>query len=151
MNLKFLKISFAVFAVLIGGQVFGQQPTPNNMMKFRQPIRHASAIIGQLEPISYEFNRPGHFNLPATTQYGFESGSVKQVIPWAVCMQTTWLEDGKNSSRAFSFESVDLQKLVPFLVSAIQEQQVELTRINKELKKLKGEKTKSSSGEHIGR
>ena len=95
-----------------------------------------------MKPISYSYDQQQfkQLHLPGGTQYGFIAADVKQFLPSVVGARNNWYPAGKGNQRAITTPEVDLQKLVPLLVSAIQEQQVQIEQLKLEVQNLKSSK-----------
>jgi len=141
MKIKFL--NHFLFTVLTGisyhaaAQLQGEKSSIAQM----HPIENASAIIAQIETVSFSNSSAPKNSSSNPIQYGILSGSVRQAIPWALDNETKWITAGKNNQVGENVEKVDMQKLIPFLVKAIQEQNQQLLNIEKELNTLREKST----------
>ncbi|MGY3214140.1 tail fiber domain-containing protein [Mucilaginibacter sp. HD30] len=116
-----------------------QQLSDKEIKKNTTPVSNSLAALSRLEPVTYEFNRDQfkQLNLPGGTQYGFIADDLKQVLPSAVSTDAKWYTAGKNSQRAVTVSTVDLEKIVPLLVGAVKEQQAEIEKLRADIKALK--------------
>lgn len=116
-----------------------QQVSDKEIKKNATPVSNSLAALSRLQPVTYEFNREAfkQLNLPGGTQYGFIAEDVKQVLPSAVSTDAKWYTAGKNSQRAVTVSTVDLEKIVPLLVGAVKEQQAEIEKLRAEIQALK--------------
>jgi hypothetical protein len=119
-----------------------QQLKDSELKKNVTPISNSLNYINQLKPVSYEYNQETYqqLNLPSGKYVGFLADDVKQILPAAVSKQSNWYANGKNSQRAITILQTDLEKLVPLLVGAVQEQQAEINKLKAELLQLKAKK-----------
>jgi hypothetical protein len=119
-----------------------QQVKDSELKKNVTPISNSLNYINQLKPVSYEYNQGAYqqLNLPSGKYLGFIADDVKQVLPSAVSEQSNWYARGKNNQRAITTLQTDMEKLVPILVGAVQEQQAEINRLKAELQQLKAGK-----------
>ena len=129
----------ALFLVFNTSSAQAQQVSDKDIKKNTTPVSNSLAALSRLEPITYEFNRDEfkQLNLPGGTHYGFNADNVKQVLPSAVTTDAKWYSAGKNAQRAVTINTVDLEKIVPLLVGAVKEQQVEIEKLRAEIQKLK--------------
>ena len=88
------------------------------------PINDALEIVESLKPVSYEY-RQGKYpsmNFSRGIRHGLIAQDVEQVLPELV--STSGEED---------FRSLNYIDLIPFLIKAIQEQQLRIDALEKEL------------------
>jgi len=129
----------ALFFLINTSSTQAQQVSDKDIKKNATPVSNSLAALSRLQPVTYQFNREEfkQLNLPAGTQYGFIAEDVKQVLPSAVSTDAKWYTAGKNSQRAVTVSSVDLEKIVPLLVGAVKEQQAEIEKLRAEIQALK--------------
>lgn len=137
-NIQYLAAFVAVFAISVF-TASAQTVTDAQIKKNTTPVSNSLGTISKLQPVTYEYNKSDvkQLNLPAGKQVGFIADDVKEVMPWAITTRNTWYNAGKNNPRAVTTAEVDLQKLVPLLVGAIQEQQTEIEKLKQEVQALK--------------
>ncbi len=137
-SIQFLAALVAVFTISVFN-ASAQQITEAQLKKNTTPVSNSLGTIAKLQPVTYEYNTNDvkQLNLPAGKQVGFIADDVKDVTPWAITTRNNWYNAGKNNPRAVSTAEVDLQKLVPLLVGAIQEQQTEIEKLKQEVQSLK--------------
>ena len=85
----------------------------------------------QLQPKSYLFNQTIHpeLVLPTGTHYGLLAQELEQIVPELVKevnFPAQFDSTGALKSAAFSFKSVNYIEVIPFLIGAIQEMNLEL-------------------------
>lgn len=144
LNLKIMKfpiqfiLSFIMFSVC-SKATFAQQLNDSAIKTNTTPITNSLDFITRLQPVSYEYNRSEYkqFNLPAGKQLGFIASDARLVVPSAIGTRNNWYTAGKGSQRTVTTAEVDLEKLVPLLVGAIKEQQVQIEQLKSEVEQLK--------------
>jgi hypothetical protein len=72
-----------------------------------------------------------------TTPTRFLTEEFKKVLPHLVWHRSKSYTTGKNSSRAALLPEIDLERLVPVLVAAIQEQQQLINQLQEEMAEMK--------------
>jgi hypothetical protein len=92
-----------------------------------EPMKPCLDLINQLKPVSYNWKKLPNENV----NYGFIAQDVEQVIPELVSIGIN--QETKEDVK--SIKSTD--GLVPYLVKAIQEQQVMINKMNNEIIELK--------------
>ncbi|MES2807290.1 MAG: tail fiber domain-containing protein [Bacteroidota bacterium] len=137
-SIQFLAAVVAVFTISVFN-ASAQQVTEAQLKKNTTPVSNSLGTVAKLQPVTYEYNTNDvkQLNLPAGKQVGFIADDVKDVTPWAITTRNNWYNAGKNNPKAVSTAEVDLQKLVPLLVGAIQEQQTEIEKLKQEVQVLK--------------
>lgn len=140
-NIQYLAALAAVLSISVL-TASAQTVTGAQLKKNTAPVSNALGILSKLHPVTYEYNKSDfkQLNLPAGKQVGFIADDVKDVTPWAITTRNNWYNAGKNNPRAVATTEVDLQKLVPLLVGAIQEQQTEIEKLKQEVQSLKKSK-----------
>jgi len=102
-------------------------------------LTNALEYITALEPKRFEYNTHAfqQLQLPQGGYYGFMAEEFKQVFPFMVSTKTKLFTTGKNAQGTALIQHIDMEKLVPVLVGAIQEQQALIQQLKKELTSLK--------------
>ncbi len=102
-------------------------------------LHSQSANLLKLEPIKFEYNSSylHKFKLPAGTQFGFSAAELAKVFPELVREEKKFIPNGKNSFKTVSIKAIDMESLIPVLISAFKEQQEEIARLKTELEALK--------------
>ena len=98
-------------------------------------IEKSITLVKQLRPVRYDF-RTNDFpalNFPSTTQYGFIAQDLETIIPELV---STSKEVTSTNGESFISKSINYIELVPLLTKAIQEQQVIIEELQREVKAL---------------
>jgi hypothetical protein len=100
------------------------------------PIKNSLEYICKLTPLTYEYNQTRYqeLNLPSGKQFGFIADDVKLVLPSIVTSQRRSYLVGKNTYNYILLNTVDYEKLIPFLVDAIQELQLEINELRNRIK-----------------
>ncbi|RFZ95296.1 tail fiber domain-containing protein [Mucilaginibacter conchicola] len=135
-------LSFMLVVAAFSFKASAQTISDKQIKTSTAPITNSLNYIAQLKPISYSYDQQQYkqLHLPGGTQYGFIAADVKQVLPSVVDAKNNWYPAGKGNQRAITTPEVDLQKLVPLLVSAIQEQQAQIEQLKLEVQQLKASK-----------
>jgi hypothetical protein len=131
-----LKTTIAVMAFISISQMsFGQHVSNEDLKKNVMPVKNALTYVQQLAPKKFEYNTGKYSKLkfPTGQQYGFLAEDVQKVLPELVSTQSQSIMVGKNSYRNTSYKNYDLESLIPILVGAIQEQQVQIEELKKQL------------------
>jgi hypothetical protein len=142
MKLTIQFISLVLLFVIFSAVSFAQEINPNSVKKNTAPVVNSLGYITKLKPISYEY-KVGEFkqlNLPAGKHFGFIGYDARLVVPSVVSNHHYWYMAGKGDQRAITTPEVDLEKLVPLLVGAIQEQQVQIQELKREVEQFKTSK-----------
>ena len=102
-------------------------------------ISNSTQQLKNLEPITfkYDVNKYKHLKLPAGEQYGFLASNVEANFPAMVHETSKMYQAGKNNSKTAKYSEVQTADLIPVLVAAIKEQQVEIELLKKEMQLLK--------------
>jgi hypothetical protein len=119
---------------------FAQNKVTDSQLKQNTtPITGALSAVNQLEPVSYQYNTKqyGNLKLPAGTQYGFNTANVQSVLPGVVKTESILYPAGKNQMRSVDVTKVDMQSLIPVLLGAIKEQQLQIDALKAEVQSLK--------------
>ena len=127
------------------GSVFSTGSFVPSDGKLKRNIRtEESALqkIMQLRPVSYEYKTDefAYMRLPEKIQHGFVAQELQKVFPEAVKEVSQPVFENSKLVRTEEFSAVNYQSLVPVLFKAIQEQQVQIEALQKEINELKGKK-----------
>lgn len=140
-QMKFTAFYFAVaFCLVLAHGALGQQVLPDAKIKTNvSSITNALEYITALQPKRFEYNTGAfqHLKLPAGGNYGFMAEDFKQVFPFMVKSQPKYFSTGKNMQGSAMIHHIEMEKLVPVLVGAIQEQQALIQKLQTELANLK--------------
>jgi hypothetical protein len=119
----------------------------SELKKNTTPITGALSYVNQIEPITYQYDQQAIKNtkLPTGMQYGFNTASVKSVLPGVVKTESILYPAGKNQFRSADVSKVDMQSLIPVLLGAIKEQQQQIDALKTELQSLKQNRTTSAA------
>jgi hypothetical protein len=140
--MEIYKNSILVFAVSIifsfSSSAFGQQVSDAALKKNVKPLENALEAVQKLEPKRFEYNQKeyGKLKLPAGQQYGFLAEDIQRVLPELLSNKSESYMVGKNKYQTTTRQETDLVSLIPLLVAAIQEQQQELERLQKQVQSL---------------
>lgn len=128
-------VLLSVAALSVQAQKIEDQELKINVSELQNPLKQ----LTNLEPIrfSYDVNKYKHLKLPSGNQFGFRSAELKAAFPDMVKETSLVYISGKNNSAVARYDEVQMQQLIPVLVSAIKEQQAEIDLLKKELSQLK--------------
>jgi hypothetical protein len=103
------------------------------------PMSSTLAQVKMLEPVTYQYDNIQYksLKLPEGTQYGFTTASVQQAFPELVQTTSKFVPAGKNAFRTTEIKNVDMESLIPVLLSAVQEQQKQIDSLKEQLKAMK--------------
>jgi hypothetical protein len=87
-------------------------------------LKNALNYVSKLRPVS------------SGQQYNLLADDVQSILPGVITQQIRWVSVGKNNPKATTYNTVDLEKLVPVLVGAIKEQQAEIDKLKAEVRQL---------------
>ncbi|GAB5410806.1 MAG: hypothetical protein BalsKO_31710 [Balneolaceae bacterium] len=120
-----------------------------------QPLESGLSTIMKLNPTTYNFRGNGEYNglkLSTGLHYGLIAQEVEQVLPSLVKDNVhTYTESvnepsGPNQSngdevvKSMDYKTMNYTELIPVLIKAVQEQQEEIKKLQKEIEKLRSEK-----------
>jgi hypothetical protein len=128
------------FIIMANYAAHAQEVIPDYKLKNNvSSLNNSLEYVMQLQPKRFQYNtrQYPHLKLPAGGSYGFISEEFKQVFPHLVSNEVKIYHSGKNSQQTALIPAVDMEKLVPVLVGAIQEQQAMIQKLQEELAALK--------------
>lgn len=109
----------------------------NNLSK----ISNGLGVVLRLSPYSYQYEKVIGMNLPEGNHHGFIAQDVQSVLPELVikAIQPAKYDPISKAklSEQVEFLSVNYIELIPYLVKAIQEQQMQIEALKSELERLK--------------
>ncbi|MCC5927001.1 MAG: tail fiber domain-containing protein [Bacteroidetes bacterium] len=121
-----------------------------NLKENIRPIGDALGVVMQLNPTSYTFRGNGSwYGLPLSTgtHYGLIAQEVEAILPALVRDNVhTYTEpseevgpSGGELTMTMEYKSLNYTELIPFLIKAIQEQQVQIEALQAEIERLNRE------------
>lgn len=127
---------------LLGGfstTTYAQQLHEKDLKVNINQIENSVSLLKQLQPITYSYNTAKfkNLNLPKGEQYGFATQNIEEVSPALIQDAAHVYSVSKNSTKTANFKEVDTAKLIPMLVTAIQEQQQQIDALKLALEELK--------------
>ncbi|HET8828550.1 MAG TPA: tail fiber domain-containing protein [Pelobium sp.] len=130
-----LLTSTAFFAT---AQTIQENELKTNVSSIEKPVEK----LQNLEPIYYSFNtdKLSHLKLTNAPQYGFKLQSAKTSFPDLIRTNNKSYTAGKNHIRNATYQDLETENLIPVLVAAIQEQQIAIEALKKEVAELKSKK-----------
>jgi hypothetical protein len=122
-------------ALNVNAQKIQEQELKTNVAEISNPLRQ----LINLKPVTFQFDTSkfNHLKLPTGSQYGFIANEVKNEFPNIVKETGKVYTAGKNNSKVARYEEVQTESLIPVLVAAIKEQQIQIEQLKKELSQLK--------------
>jgi len=140
-QVKFIALYFSLaFCFILTHSVLAQQTLPDAKIKTNvSSLTNALEYITALQPKRFEYNTHAfqQLKLPQGGSYGFMAEEFKQIFPFMVSTQPKLFATGKNAQGTVLIQHIEMEKLVPVLVGAIQEQQVLIQQLQQELAGLK--------------
>lgn len=137
MHTHYLKTLFiSVFILVCSLQVAAQQAVakdlePHQYIKNETPMERSLSLINALQPVSFDYDHNKVSSLPKGKQYSVKVDEVKNMATALVYDQFYSAPKGKNSNNQVKVKTVDLEKLVPFIIKALQEQQQEIEELKR--------------------
>jgi hypothetical protein len=132
MNTSYIKtVLISAFILFCTLQVAGQQAEPNLYIKNEVPMERSLSLLNALQPISFDYDNKKINSLPKGKQYSVKVDEVKNMASELVYDQLYSSPKGKNSNHQVKVKTVDLEKLVPFIIKALQEQQQEIEELKR--------------------
>jgi len=130
-----LTIAVVIFSLSANAQKVEEQELKINIAAINNPVERLAA----LQPIMFNYNldKFSMVKFPAIAQYGFETKAVSEKFPELIKHSTKTYSAGKNYFKSISFDDVDEASLIPVLVAAIKEQQLQIESLKADIEKLK--------------
>lgn len=138
---------FKLIAVLIlAAYVFkaGAQTKPAGDP--RRILTNYTAVITQLRPVTMHADEN-----TKKAQYSMDITNIEKILPFAIGTKTTWKKAGKNDTNAKDQPIVELERLVPLLIGALQEQITRVDSLEHELQFMKSKNPGSKRTENVSR
>jgi len=112
-------------------------PSDENLKQNIAELNHASDVLIQLQPKTYEFKTEEfqYLELASGNQFGFLAQELEEIIPTAVKAFDIpiKLDDGTLSQEVQSVKMVNQMQLIPLLVKGFQEQQNQIKDLQEQL------------------
>jgi len=107
-------------------------------------ITSPATLLMSLKPVIFQYDLKKYpaLRLPAGNQYGFLAVNTRAQFPELVSETSKSYESGKNNNVTAKYEEVQNDKLIPFLVAAMKEQQQEIELLKKQVQQLKNANSK---------
>ncbi|MBG6233840.1 hypothetical protein IWX76_000395 [Pedobacter sp. CAN_A7] len=112
-------------------QAIIKQAEPNLYIKNEVPMERSLSLINALQPVSFDYDYKKINSLPKGKQYSLKVDEVKHLANELIYDQFYSSPKGKNSNHQVKVKTVDLEKLVPFIIKALQEQQQEIEELKR--------------------
>ena len=134
MTIKSIVIIGAImgFVQTVNAQQINEKELKVNVKAISQPF----SVLNSLEPVTFNYNTEKYksFELPKAKQFGF---TTEKASPEVVQTQSKIYKTGKNATKAFKYDVVNNENLIPVLVAALKEQQAEIESLRKEIQSIK--------------
>jgi len=141
MNYSIVKKAAALglFLAVCTSAVKAQKINENELKVNVGKISNSTEQLKKLEPVTfkYDVDKFKHLKLPAGSQYGFLASNVQPEFPNMVYEASKIYNSGKNNSKVAKYHEVQTENLIPVLVAAIKEQQMQIDVLTKEINLLK--------------
>jgi hypothetical protein len=113
-------------------------PSDQFLKKEIADLDNAMNLVNQLQPKTYFFRHDNTtMRLPHDLQYGFLAQDIEQVLPDLISVQKHMGNFKDDDPDVTTYKSVDYISLIPILTKALQEQQVAIDELKKEIETLK--------------
>ncbi|MEM7512119.1 MAG: tail fiber domain-containing protein, partial [Bacteroidota bacterium] len=139
------KFDYAVYA---DGNVFSTGsylPSDRRLKKNIQPLKKGLEKVMALRPSSFQYDKQSrqHMSLPEGEQYGLIAQDVEALLPQLTKTSYHAYSTGDSTAlhEGFEFTAVNYVGLIPFLISATQEQQELLTKQERIIEELRSRMT----------
>ena len=123
------------FLLIITTAIHSQNISDHSIKKNITAIDRPLQKITQLEPKQFEYNTTSfkHLKLKGGQQFGFIAEEAGTVFPHLVSERSISYGYGKNVHRNATVKTINEISLIPVLVAAIKEQQVEIEKLRTEI------------------
>ncbi|HEY0668170.1 MAG TPA: tail fiber domain-containing protein [Sphingobacteriaceae bacterium] len=102
-------------------------------------VSNSLNVIQQLDPKTFYYDS-NKLKLPSGKQYGFIVEDFALQFPELVKERNFSIPAGKNAFKTVSVNDIDTHRLIPVLVGAIKEQQIQIENLQRELNAIKSKK-----------
>lgn len=105
-------------------------------------IGNSSATLMKLKPVTFQYDLKKYpeLKLSAGKKYGFLANDLKMEFPELVAESAKSYTSGKNNVKTVRYDEVQQDHLIPLLVAAVKEQQLEIDKLKRELASLMEQK-----------
>lgn len=127
-----IKKACFVFSFLAFTAVSFSQSYPDSTIKINtQPVQNPLKSIIRLEPKMFEYDTQNfkQLRLDKGGKFGFMAENMQEVFPSLVGEKSISYLFSKNSYRTATIKTIDESALIPVLVAALKEQQVEIEKL----------------------
>lgn len=132
------------YAVYGSGNMYctGQYlPSDRKLKRINRSYSEGLRTVMDLRPTQYEYDRNTYdfMNLPEGEQYGFIADEVQGVLPNLVKRSFQGYDEPTSDThegQGVEFDAINYTSLIPILVSAVQEQQVQIEALQKRIQEL---------------
>lgn len=128
-----------IFFVAIAMTVFSAQTKAQTVKQTNiTPITGALSTVVQLQPITFSFEKDWVQKLKLQPkQSGFDMATLQNTNPQLIVNQHLNYTAGKNHTQTAVVPQINVEALIPLLVSSIKEQQTQIEALKAEINLLK--------------
>lgn len=133
------KIFIILGLVGICGIVNAQRIEETELRLNMKDISNAQQLLANLEPVVFDYNVAQFkaLDLPKGNQFGLKLTNTKELMPEIVNQESRIVNVSKNTTKTIQYDEIDYKSIIPLLVSAFKEQQMEIEKLKNEIKELK--------------
>ncbi len=133
------------YAGYFAGDVYSTGSYLPSDEKLKTNVKYLNSSLDKimlLKPIKYNYVQNTRLNLPAENQYGLTAQDLEKVFPEFVKETIQELNPGEEIKKgevpaSVSFKAVNYNALIPILIKGMQEQQVMINELKKEIETLR--------------
>ena len=128
-----------ITCLFISAAVYSQNLNDSEIKKNITAIENPLEKLVQLQPKTFEYNTEQykHLKLQHGRKFGFVAEDFQHIFPDMVMEKSVSYMFGKNVYRNSTIKTINEQSLIPLLVAAIKDQQLQIDKLTTELEVLK--------------
>ncbi len=128
-----------ITCLFISAAVYSQNLNDSEIKKNITAIENPLEKLVQLQPKTFEYNTEQykHLKLQHGRKFGFVAEDFQHIFPDMVIEKSVSYMFGKNVYRNSTIKTINEQSLIPLLVAAIKDQQLQIDKLTTELEVLK--------------
>lgn len=114
-----------------------------------EDLENATDYINSLKPKTYQFDTESYpeLNLPKGNHYGLIADELEKLLPTLVRENQSLSLD--ENSKIVNFKTVNYDELIPILIKGLQEQSIEIQRLNSRLNSIENNKQNSGASRYL--
>lgn len=114
-----------------------------------EDLENATDYINSLKPKTYQFDTESYpeLNLPKGNHYGLIADELEKLLPTLVRENQSLSLD--ENSKIVNFKTVNYDELIPILIKGLQEQSIEIQRLNSRLNLIENNKQNSGASRYL--